>query len=179
MLSRLHPQKNPLGLLEAFDQLADSTAALHLVYAGDGPQQKELEEAIRKRNLMERVHLIGVRRDVPDVLAASDFCVLPSFKEGFSNTILEAMAASKPVLCTHVGGNAEVVVSGKTGYIVEPDDKAGLVHALAHLATDSAIRKVFGDAARMRVKRFSLTQMADDTMDLYEEFLKRKRRWEG
>jgi glycosyltransferase involved in cell wall biosynthesis len=176
MLSRLHPQKNPLGLLEAFGRVAGMAPRLHLVYAGDGPQREELLGEIQRRGLSGRVHAVGVRRDIPDVLAAADFCVLPSFKEGLSNTILESMAASKAMLCTDVGGNGEIVIPGETGFIEQAGDIEALAHSLQRLANDAALRQVFGEAARRTVKRFSLERMAQDTMELYEELLKRKGR---
>jgi glycosyltransferase involved in cell wall biosynthesis len=174
MVSRLHPQKNPLGLLEAFASVADRARKLMLIYVGDGPQQTELEEAVRKSGVSDRVRVVGPREDIPDVLAACDISVLPSLKEGFSNTILESMAASLPVLCTDVGGNSEVVVHGKTGLLEPAGDVEALARGLRVLAMDSALRKVFADSARARVRRFSLDRMAQDTIDLYDELLKRK-----
>ena len=171
MLARLHPQKNPLGLLEAFERAAAAAPMLRLIYAGDGPQREELEREIRRRGLEARARLIGMRMDVPDVLSACDFCVLPSLKEGFSNTVLEAMAAGRPVLCSNVGGNAEVITHGQCGYIVEPGDPVDLARALERFGPDAALRQALTEAGRARVQRFSLDQMARDTMDLYEELL--------
>ena len=93
----------------------------------------------------------------------------------FSNTVLEPMAASRPIVCTDVGGNAEVVIRGETGYIEPLGDNAAFGESLKKLAQDSALRQVFGDASRARDQRFSLDRMAQDTIDLYEELLSAKR----
>ena len=175
MLSRLHPQKNPLGLLNAFARIEAAVPRLRIVYVGTGPQREEVARMVEERGLASRVHMVGERRDIPDALAAADIAVLPSFKEGFSNTVLESMAAGKPIVCTDVGGNAEVVIPGETGYIEPPGDNEAFGESLKKLAQDSALRQVFGDASRARVQRFSLDRMAQDTIDLYEELLSAKR----
>jgi glycosyltransferase involved in cell wall biosynthesis len=102
--------------------------------------------------LSGRVTLIGERRDVGALLAVSDIAILCSHEEGFSNAILEAMAAGLPVIATDVGGNRESVADGETGLIVPAKDPAALSTAILALASDAALRRRFGAAGRQRAR---------------------------
>jgi glycosyltransferase involved in cell wall biosynthesis len=121
------------------------------------------------------VSFIGVRNDVPDLLAASDFSILPSHEEGFSNAIIEAMAAGLPLAVTDVGGNPEAVVDGETGIIVPAKSPAPLGAAIERLATDPELRRRLGAAGRERVReKFSLRACVDRYETLYRGLLSGK-----
>ncbi len=105
------------------------------------------------------IQFLGQRDDIPALLNASDIGVLCSHEEGFSNSILESMAAGLPMVVTDVGGNAEAVLHNKTGLVVPAKQSRELGRAIAELALDASLRKVFADAGRMRIKaEFSLEQ---------------------
>ena len=116
--------------------------------------------------------LPGERADVPDVMRGLDCFVLPSLAEGISNTILEAMASSLPVLATDVGGNAELVLAGETGQLVPAGDVEALAAGLAAMVADSAGAAAMGRAGRTRVERhFSLPAMVSAYQALYDRLL--------
>lgn len=121
---------------------------------GAGPA---LRTAARRLGLADRVRWLGLRDDVPALLGASDLGVLVSHEEGFSNGVLEGMAAGLPMIVSDVGGNAEAVEHGVSGWVVPPRDPAALAAALLALARDPALRQRLGEAARARVaERFGL-----------------------
>lgn len=144
--------------------------------AGSTEHEPATVEALRQRiiqtGLDGTVSLLGRRRDVPDLLHAADVFVLSSRQEGFPITILEAMAAGKPVIATDVGGCAEAVVHGETGLIVPPENPEALAGALIDLLSDCQRAKEMGAAGRARVEReFTVDRMVDQHLELYERVL--------
>jgi glycosyltransferase involved in cell wall biosynthesis len=119
-----------------------------------------------------RVAFLGQRRDVPELLAASDLSVLASHEEGFSNVILESMAAGLPVVATDVGGNSEAIVDGETGWLVPPRNPALLAAKLVDLLKDPIRARQWGEKGKRRVKElFTLEKMVKAHLRLYESAL--------
>ena len=119
--------------------------------------------------MRDRVLFTGIRRDVPEVLAAADVYVNSSRFEGMSNTILEAMAMEKPVVATPVGGNAELVRDGVTGCLVPAEDPVALAAAVEGLLADPVRRARLGAAGRAHVeRRHSMEAMVARYVDVYE-----------
>lgn len=170
-VARLEPQKNPLGLIESFAQALAGDQRCHLLLAGDG----SLRDAARERagccGVAARVHFLGARADVPDLLAASDLFALASLWEGSPIAVMEAMAAGLPVAATAVGGVPELVQDGATGILAPAGDNQALARALAALARDPQRRGELGRAAAARSARFSLTAMVESYSALFESLL--------
>jgi sugar transferase (PEP-CTERM/EpsH1 system associated) len=168
-VGRLDPVKDHAGLLRAFSVLRTDQPAAELVVVGDGPCRPDLERLIHELGLTGRVHLLGMRQDVPVLLRAFDTFVLPSLTEGISNTVLEAMATGLPVVATRVGGNPELVEHGVTGALVPVGNPLVLAAALRYYVEDARLREGHGEAARRRVlQHFTLERMAQGYRDLYE-----------
>jgi glycosyltransferase involved in cell wall biosynthesis len=123
-----------------------------LAIAGDGPLRQRIEEQIEALGLSRTVILLGHLADVERLIAASDILVLPSFREGLSNVILEAMMAGKAVIASDVGGNGELVEHGSTGLLFPSDDDVALAASLRSLIIDGTLRARFGAAARTRAR---------------------------
>ena len=179
-VGRLDPVKDQLGLIEAFyqlcQQLPEWQECLRLVIAGEGPQRKILEAEIAGKGLATQVRLLGNRTDVAALLGEFDIFVLSSIAEGMPGAILEAMASSLPVVATHVGGVAEMVIDGSTGTLVAPSDPAALARALHGYVQDEALRQQHGHAGRKRVEsQFSLSTMLNRYTTLYDEMIGRGR----
>jgi len=133
---------------------------------------EQLRARTSELGLAENVQWLGARADVADLLAAADVSLLCSHEEGFSNAILESMAAGLPVIATDVGGNAEAVIDGRTGFIVPAKSPEKLGEALLRVALDPN-RRAMGDAARSRVvEEFSLAACVDRYEACYRELLK-------
>jgi glycosyltransferase involved in cell wall biosynthesis len=138
--------------------------------AGEGRERESLEGLARELGLAARVRFLGERRDVGEILAASDVAVLPSRAEGLGVAILEAMAHALPVVASRVGGIPEAVLEGETGLLVPPEDPDALGAALARLAGDAALRRRMGAAGRARVLAgFTLRRSAERYEALYRE----------
>ena len=145
---------------------------LRLVMVGDGPLRAEAQAVLDAAGVADLAWLPGERSDVPDVMRGLDCFALPSLAEGISNTILEAMASGLPVLATQVGGNGELVVNGRTGWLVPAGDVDALAAGLVAMACDPAAAAVMGRAGRQRVEQhFSLPAMVGAYQALYDEML--------
>ena len=124
--------------------------------------------------MSQNLHFLGGREDVADLISIFDVAVLASLSEGFSNVILEYMAASKPVVATEVGGNPEVVVHGETGLLVPPADAHALANAILSILEDKETALRFGIAGRKRVEdKFELGKMITQYEDLFERVILR------
>lgn len=166
----LRSWKGHRTLLDAFTEVATTRPDAHLLIAGDGPQRPALEERVAGSTLQHRIHLIGQRDDVPDVLAAMDCFVLPSYaNEGVPQALMQAMAMALPVITTRVGA-IEEAVSEETGVFVPPQDPPALAAAMLALAQSPARRMELGSAARrVAEQRFSLEKMLDAMEAVFAE----------
>jgi glycosyltransferase involved in cell wall biosynthesis len=159
-------------LLEAMRTIVDRAPGAKLLLAGEGPMRDAIEAKRRALGLDKNVVLLGVRSDVPALLAVADLVVHPSFQEGFSNAILEAMAAAKPVVATAVGGNPEAVVDGETGILVPPHDPVALANAMERLINEPVLAKKMGEAGRQRViQEFRIEDAVARYAALYERLV--------
>ena len=170
-VARFAPQKAHDVLLRALARVDDPSVRLLLV--GDDPfgdGRRKAEAVARELALGDRAVFAGIRRDVPQLLAASDAFVMASLWEGLGLVFLEAMAAGLPVVSTRVSAVPEVVVEGETGLLVPPSDADALAAAMRALAADPALRAKLGAAGRGRVReRFGLDRMVDETLAVYAE----------
>ena len=134
---------------------------------------KELEILVRDLKLEKNFQFVDGVEKPHEFLSATDVFVLPSRSEGFSNAIIEAMAASLPVVATSVGGNAEAVEDGVTGVIVAPEDAGALAHAIVELLSDPTRGREMGEAGRRRVeKKFTIDAMMDQITSVYADLLR-------
>jgi glycosyltransferase involved in cell wall biosynthesis/uncharacterized membrane protein len=168
-VSRFAYPKDFVTLVEA---LAAVDVDYRAVFVGDGPERPAVVGELRRRGLSARVELLGERNDVPELLASSDLFVLSSRSEGLPVSVLEAMAASLPVVATDVGGVGELVVHGTTGLLVPPGDAGTLGKALERLLRERNLRRRLGTAARRRAEHeFDLPRWLRAHVDLYRREL--------
>jgi glycosyltransferase involved in cell wall biosynthesis len=167
-LARLDWQKGLGYLVEAAAEVPEAV----FVVAGEGMERERLAAEVERLGLGERFRLLGHRSDIAELLAACDVVVLPSLFEGLPVSILEAMAARKPVVATAVNGNDEAVVDGVTGLLVPAADPERLAAALRRLLADPALARRLGSAGYNRVEdRFSARAMVAGVERLYAELL--------
>jgi glycosyltransferase involved in cell wall biosynthesis len=172
IVARLSWEKRHKVLLDAMTKLEGAAASSILVVVGGGPMRSELEQYAAEAGVAGRVHFLGERRDVPRLLQIFDAFVLSSKLEGLSLTLLEAAAAGLPIVATDVGGNAEVVVDGRTGFIVEPENPGALGDAMSRLGGDSGLARSMGERGRERVsEHYSLEAMVRRYDEIYHEIL--------
>ncbi|MFA5110383.1 MAG: glycosyltransferase [Desulfobaccales bacterium] len=169
-----HWGKGHKELFEAMASLKENYPLQALIIGG-GRRKKEVRALAASLGLAEVVHFLGHRRDVPELLKALDIFILPSYSEGMSLALLEAMAAARPVIVSRVGGLPEVVQQNKTGLLIPPRDADALAEALARLLDDPDLAQKLGAAARRRVRaHFSLDRLGREISEIYEELVAKK-----
>ncbi|MEW6379722.1 MAG: glycosyltransferase [bacterium] len=167
-VGRLSQVKNYPALLHAFRQVAAVNPRLRLLIVGEGPERKNLEEIIHKSGLSATCRLLGERFDIRDLLSVMDIFVLPSWSEGTSISLLEAMSCAKPVVASRVGGNQEIVQSGRTGFLVPPHDTGSFASSIQALLDDPPMARRFGECGRKTVvERYHLGLMVERYEQLY------------
>jgi len=172
IVARLDLQKGFEYLLRAARDLCKTTPDLKIVIVGEGPDREKIEEMIEQYGLQSNVILAGQQSNMPAVYAAMDIFVLPSLNEGLPMTVLEAMAASKPVIATKVGAIGSVIKDGENGLLVNAKDSEGLRNAIASLLSDPERRRRLGDQAHAWVSQnYTSEAMALKYREMYEEVL--------
>ncbi len=173
-VARLVDLKDQATLLKSFAKVIEVLGKnkARLVIAGDGPEKAMLEKLARDLGISAQVEFLGFREDIPAIVNTFDVFVLSSLTEGISLTLLEAMAASKPIVATDVGGNPEVVVNGKTGFLVPAKDPQAMADKILVLLKDPVLAKNMGAAGRRHVEEvFSLDRMTDEYIKVYRSLL--------
>jgi glycosyltransferase involved in cell wall biosynthesis len=175
-VARLVQPKRLDYLLQAARIVCDAIPQTCFLIVGDGPLRQELERQARHLDLgPEHVMFLGSRQDVPDLLAAIDIFVLSSEAEGLPVAMLEAMAASKPVIVTQVGAIPQIIQDGFNGLLVSPHDPIGLANAILMLIGDSFLREALArEAYRTVNERFSIEVVGQQMIALYDNLLEKK-----
>lgn len=165
---RLEPPKAYPVMLEAFARACGDNRAVLLI-CGAGSQESAIVDQIQSAGLSDRIRLLGLRRDIPQLMAAADAFVLSSNTEGLPMVLLEASAAGLPIACTAVGGSAEIVLHGRTGFVSPAGDSRALaasMRAISDLAPED--RAAFADRARAHVQtHFDVNRILDRWERLY------------
>lgn len=179
-VGRLTYEKGRDVMLRAAAPLMQAENPPLVVFAGEGIERENVVILARELAIGEHVRFLGSRDDVPELLHSADIVVMSSrdvpFGESCPNIVLEGMAAGLPVIGTRVGGTAELIVDGSTGFVIPPENPAALTEKLNFLLQNAALRQTMGQAGRQRVKsHFSLDQMVQGREDLFRLLLEKKR----
>ena len=170
MVARFSEQKDQATLLHALTQLKGEFS---LVLVGTGPLVQQTRTLINNLHLSTKVKLLGDRKDIPELLAASHICVLSTNWEGLPISIIEAMRAGLPVVATDVGGTNELVEHEVNGFLTPPQDATNLAKHIQRLIDSPNLRADQGNAGRARFElEFTSDKMIDRTKQLYESILK-------
>lgn len=175
-IGRLEEQKGLVYLIRAFPLILRQTPSAHLVVAGEGPLRMELEREAAKSGAGSQIHFLGFRRDVPEMLAAFDVYVQPSLWEGLSISLIEALAAGKPIVATNIEGNREVVDDGMTGLLVPASDPEATARSVNELLGSPGFARTLGLNARCAAEeRFSEERMVEQNLKAYDAVVGRQR----
>ena len=166
--ARLTEQKGHQYLLKAIPFI---TGPLFL-FAGDGPARDDIEREIKELNIGDRVRVLGYRNDIPELLSRCSIFVLPSLFEGHPLSIMEAMAAGKPVIASDIRGVDEIIVNGVSGYLVPPRNPEALASAIRTLLEDKELSGRIAEAGRRRIENeFSADTMTNKVTGIYEDLI--------
>ena len=175
--ANLYKYKGHKDLLEALGQIKNKLPSEWcLICVGrDAGALNELQKQSKESGISNNILWLGSREDIPNLFQASDIGILCSHEEGFSNAILEGMAAGLPMVVTDVGGNSEAVEDGKTGFVVPAHNPKRLGNALLKLTEDSRLREKMGDSGRRRVKeKFTVDTCVAAYIKFYSELMSSK-----
>jgi glycosyltransferase involved in cell wall biosynthesis len=176
-VGRLIPSKGQRYLIDAMRHIAARYPDAHLLLVGDGRERPALEALVAVQHLGERVHFLGDRDDVPELLALTDIFVLPTFSEGLPVSVIEAMAAGKPVVTTAIPGNIEVVADERFGRLVPTANVQALAAAVIGLLDDPTGAREMALQGQMRARNhFDVAHMIAQTAAVYDSVLAENRR---
>lgn len=170
-VAELNDNKNQAFLIDAWREFIRLYGHGHLLLVGTGEMMDVLQQRVEQERI-PRVHFLGYRSDVPQILRETDIVTLVSKREGLPKSIMEAMAAGKPVVATNVRGNRDLVEHGKTGLLVELGDVDGLAAAIEKLVSNPEQRAAMGAAGREKIKEYSLEKVLAEMAAIYNRYLK-------
>jgi len=176
LIGRLAIEKGVDVFLQAAARILMELPSTKFVVVGEGPDREKLESLIDELKIRENVSMLGQRADMPSVYASLDIMVSASRREGLPMAILEGMASGLPIVATSVGEVPTVVLDGRTGVVLPPEDPALLASAIVTLLKNPAERERLGVAARKLVEdEFSAQRMTADYLRVYEEAASRRK----
>ena len=171
------PEHLPTRPMLSIDPVAEHhpKSILVLVGKGDdkGEEEMRLKEQVKNLGLADRVHFLGWRADVDQIMGCFDIFVLPSLNEGMGRVLVEAMAAGLPIVASRVGGIPDLVKDGKNGLLVPPADASALAEAISDLLTDKEKRNRMGEAGKKMCRQYSAEAMVEQIDNLYKELLQK------
>jgi glycosyltransferase involved in cell wall biosynthesis len=168
-VAALVPHKGQRHLIDAAKAVVLQMPDTRFIIAGEGELRPALERQIRDHHLEKHVLLAGFRPDVLSLHKAFDIFVMSSLTEGLGTSLLDAMAAGKPIVATRAGGIPEVVGDEETGVLVPPRDHDAMAEAIVRLLKDDTLRRKMGDAGRARARSlFSAERMVQNTLNVYQ-----------
>ena len=170
-VARIDKLKGHKYLIEAAPLVPDTIFLL----AGDGPERAAMEKKARDLKVADRVVFLGQRNNIPELLNACDFFVLPSLLEGLPLSVLEAMSASKPVIATDIDGINEIIIDGENGLLVPPADSKALAEKIKLLLSDKSLASRLAVSGKETImKNFTSEKMVKGVTDIYCEVIRRK-----
>lgn len=162
----LNKNKNHRAVITALSKMEDQN--LSYVVCGRGPLKQELEDYAASLGLQDRVRFMGYRDDIPDFYAMADVFVFPSFREGLSVSVMEAMASGKPVVCSKIRGNTDMVEDGENGFLIDPASPESIARALEKvLAPETLTRQ--SRVNREKAERFDLHAVVPRYREVYRK----------
>ncbi len=175
MVSCFKPQKSPQDFIRLAGLVNKKMPNVKFILTGDGVLRKDIEKLIKQCNLNDKIILTGWRRDAARIFSAMDIFVLTSLWEGLPVTVLEAIAARRPVIATNTGGVAEIIEEGRTGFLVARKDMDDMAEKVSALLNNENLRKKICQNARQSLgPACTVTNMSQSYRDLYERLIRGK-----
>ncbi|MDN6626771.1 MAG: glycosyltransferase family 4 protein [Pisciglobus halotolerans] len=170
-VAELTHRKNQGMLINVVKQLKYAIPELELLLVGTGELEQTYKQAVEETGLTEKVHFLGYRKDVPQLMKLSDVAVSSSRQEGLPVNIMEAMATGLPLIATDCRGNRDLVTYNMNGFIVPIDDVKKFAYKVVVLYEKGELTKRFSSRSQQLVKRYSLTSIQKEMTTIYKEYV--------
>lgn len=168
-VGELNKNKNHETIIRAVSKLNDSS--IYYVICGKGPRENKLKELAKKLGIEKQVKFLGFRNDMEDIYSVANIFVFPSFREGLSVALMEAMASGLPVVCSDIRGNRDLIEDGKGGYLCEPNDVDGFANVISKFVEDKSLRKAKGFSNLETIKKYDVKIVKLEMERIYSDSL--------
>lgn len=165
-VGELNKNKNQQVVINAIAQAKNEK--IKYLICGLGPLENEIRELIKYFELENQVKIIGFRDDIAELLAIADLFALPSYREGLSLSLMEAMATGLPVICSDIRGNRDLIRDSENGYLLDPSDPLEWSDRINRLYLDKDLRKTFGQSSKNNISKYSKVNISDKVSKIYQ-----------
>ena len=166
-VGELNENKNHETIIKAIAEL--ERYDIYYVIAGTGDKRERLQKIIDENNLSAQVHLLGFRKDISELCGAADIFCFPSYREGLSISVMEAMAAGLPIICSKIRGNTDLIENGKGGYLIAPNAIASFADAIQKLAKSPEFRKRMGEYNMTLALKYDIEAIVEQMKGIYKQ----------
>lgn len=166
-IGELNENKNTLRLIDVMSKI-DNPKIKYLV-CGQGPLKKDFEEKIKKYNLEDRVKMLGFRKDIPDILTIADLYIMPSYREGLSKSMMEAMCYGLPIVASKIRGNIDLLGNNEGGLLCKPTDNEAFLNAIILLYADKKLATKYGKRNLKEIKKYYIQVVLKQMEKIYKE----------
>ena len=171
VVAELIKRKNHKQIIDTIKLLKDRYPNIKLLLVGDGKLSIELREYIDKNNLESNVLMLGFRKDVDKIISISDVVGLFSFQEGLPRNLMEAMSIGKPIICTNIRGNNDLVKNNINGILVDINDIEGTKNAILNLYNNRILLMKFSEVSKNEVKKYDIKSVLNEMSKIYSEVI--------
>lgn len=166
-VGELNENKNTLRLIGVLSKIENKN--IKYLVCGQGPLKSKYEEEIKKYHLEDRVKMLGFRKDIPDILTITDLYIMPSYREGLSKSMMEAMCYGLPVVASKIRGNTDLMGNNEGGILCNPADNDAFVQAIEKIYNDKELQKSMGKRNKEFIKNFDIKVVLKQMEDIYKE----------
>lgn len=164
-IGELNKNKNHEVIIRAIAKI--DNPKIHYIICGQGQLDGHLRNLSKELGIENQVHLLGFRKDIPEICKVSDLFAFPSYREGLSVALMEAMANGLPVVCSNIRGNSDLIEDGKGGYLVEPADVEGFAKYIKNLIEDCRLRSELGGFNLKKIENYSIENVLKEMEEIY------------
>lgn len=166
-IGELNKNKNTYRLLEVIKNISDKQ--IKYIVCGQGPLKEDFFQYIEKNHLEERVKMLGFRKDIPELLSISNVFIMPSYREGLSKSMMEAMSIGLPIIASKIRGNVDLVTDGENGFLCDTEDNASYQEKIVKLANDKNLQEKFSKANKEKIKQYSIQKVIEQLDKVYQD----------
>lgn len=166
-IGELNENKNTLRLIEVMSTIENKN--IKYIICGQGPLQEKYIEAIKKYGLEDRVIMLGFRKDIPDILTITDLYIMPSYREGLSKSMMEAMCYGLPVVASRIRGNVDLLGNNEGGILCTTTDNQAYADAVTQIYSDKTLAKAMGKKNKEFIKNFDIKVVLKQMEEIYKE----------